>query len=279
MKKTRLISLFLSIFILVSISLTGCSLIDKSLVKVGMRNEDFEYIKENKVDKIVIQSARDAGFRFVVTDSSAINDIYDTLSKGKIKDKKTLLDPDYIFEVYMGDDVRSYNYVVSMDERGVGNFYDDNKIYAISKYLDETIIQNLSFIRKPREFQKIYYKSILDVLNKKKDELAETEHKVGVDISGDVDCLKYMFSVDLKNFEKDLGKVVPNAKLVDNNADEFDTIVTVKNRGYDSKIFKTTITIDDKKDKIYETYYVEGVYEYKDWTITVSEPNKRPENW
>ncbi|MGG7179082.1 hypothetical protein ACQPU1_15980 [Clostridium paraputrificum] len=277
MKKTKF--LIICLLIIISASFMGCSVVDKGMVKLGFRNDDFEYINENKVDKIIIQSSRDAGFRFVVTDNSAITDIYNILSKGKIKDKKTSLDPDYIFEIHIGDDVKSYKYSVSVDERGVGNFYDDEKSYEISKNLDETIIQNLSFIRKPRDFEKVYYNTILKVLEKKESELTGSEHKVGVDITGDVDCLKYMFSIDLKKFEKNLEKTVPNAKLIQNNMDEFDTVITVKNKGYNSKVFKTTITVDDKKDKIYETYYIEANYEYKDWTITVSEPNTKPENW
>ena len=277
MRKTKFLSLIL--IVIMSFSFVGCSLVDKGMIKLGLRNNDFEYIKENKVDKIIIQSARDAGFRFVVTDSSAILDIYNILSKGNIKDEKTSLEPDYIFEVHMGEDIKSYKYIVSVDERGVGNFYDEEKNYSISKNLDETILQNLSFIRKPREFQRIYYNSILDVLKLKKEELTQTQHKVGVDISGDVDCLKYIFSVDEKKFEKDLNELVPNTQLVTNNAEEFDTVITVKNKGYSSKKFKTTIVVDDKKDKIYETYYVEGNYEYKDWNIIVSEANKKPENW
>ena len=71
----------------------------------------------------------------------------------------------------MGDEVKSYNYVVSVDERGVGNFYDENNSYLVSKSLDDSITQNLSFIRKPREFEDIYYNSILQVLELKKDEL------------------------------------------------------------------------------------------------------------
>lgn len=276
-RKSRALSIIL--IIIMSFSLAGCTVFNSALEKVGLRNKDFDYIKDSKVDKIVIQSARDAGFRFVVTDNNAILDIYDILAKGKVKDEKTSLDPDYVFEVHIGEEVKSYKYVVSVDERGVGNFYDDEKSYSISKNLDDTILQNLSFIRKPREFQRIYYNSILEVLKVKKDELSNSNNKVGIDISGDVDCLRYMFSVDVKKFEKDISKVIADAKLVNNNADEFDTVITVKNRGYSSKKFKTTIVVDNKKDKIYETYYVEGTYEYKDWNIEVSEANKKPDNW
>ena len=231
------------------------------------------------MDKIIIQSSRDAGFRFIVNDQSAIQNIYKILSKGNIKDEKTSLDPDYVFEIYMGDEVKSYNYVVSVDERGVGNFYDENNSYLVSKSLDDSITQNLSFIRKPRDFEDIYYNSILQVLELKKDELSKGDNKVGIDITGDVDCLKYMFSVDLKKFEKNLDKVVAGTKLINNNSEEFDTVITVKNKGYSSKKFRTVITVDNKKDKVYETYYVVGNYEYKSWDIYIGNPGEKPDEW
>lgn len=268
-----------SVFIFICMSLTGCGVIDTALVKVGFKNTDFDYLLQNKVDKIIIQSSRDAGFRFIVNDQSAIQNIYKILSKGNIKDEKTSLDPDYVFEIYMGDEVKSYNYVVSVDERGVGNFYDDNNSYLVSKSLDDSITQNLSFIRKPRDFEDIYYNSILQVLELKKDELSKGDNKVGIDITGDVDCLKYMFSVDLKKFEKNLDKVVAGTKLINNNSEEFDTVITVKNKGYSSKKFRTVITVDNKKDKVYETYYVVGNYEYKSWDIYIGNPGEKPDEW
>lgn len=277
MKKYRFT--LVSVFIFICMSLTGCGLIDTALVKVGLKSTDFDYLLQNKVDKIIIQSSRDAGFRFIVNDQSAIQNIYKILSKGNIKDEKTSLDPDYVFEIYMGDEVKSYNYVVSVDERGVGNFYDENNSYLVSKSLDDSITQNLSFIRKPRDFEDIYYNSILQVLELKKDELSKGDNKVGIDITGDVDCLKYMFSVDLKKFEKNLDKVVAGTKLINNNSEEFDTVITVKNKGYSSKKFRTVITVDNKKDKVYETYYVVGNYEYKSWDIYIGNPGEKPDEW
>lgn len=277
MKKYRFT--LVSVFIFICMSLTGCGLIDTALVKVGFKNTDFDYLLQNKVDKIIIQSSRDAGFRFIVNDQSAIQNIYKILSKGNIKNEKTSLDPDYVFEIHMGDEVKSYNYVVSVDERGVGNFYDENNSYLVSKSLDDSITQNLSFIRKPREFEDIYYNSILQVLELKKDELSKGDNKVGIDITGDVDCLKYMFSVDLKKFEKNLDKVVAGTKLINNNSEEFDTVITVKNKGYSSKKFRTVITVDNKKDKVYETYYVVGNYEYKSWDIYIGNPGEKPDEW
>ena len=276
MKKSKI--LLITLVIIISTLFSGCELVDNGMVKLGLKNKDFEYIKENKVSQIVIQSTRDAGFRFVVTDKNAINNIYDIVSSGKVKESKSTLDADYIFDIYIGEEAKSYKYVVSASDSDTGNFYDDEKSYLISKNLDDTIINNLSFVRKPRDFEDVYYKCILDVLEAKKDDLKE-DNKVGVNIAGDVDCLKYMFSTDLEQFKKDIDKVLPKTTLVENNSDDFDTVITVKNRGYSSKIFKTTITVDDKKNKIYETYYVSALYESKGWNIDIGKVNTKPENW
>ena len=276
-KKFRL--LLLCLVVLLASSLSGCSLLNKGLVKLNLKNDNFNYIQENKVEKIIIQSTRDSGFRFIMNDNNAIEDVYRILSKGKIKEKKTSLDPDYLVEVYVGDEVKSYNYVVSVDERGVGNFYDEDNVYLISQKLDDTILSNLSTIRKPKNFEDIYYNSILEVLKVKKDVLNSGDNKVGININGDVDCLKYMFSVDIKTFEKNMNKLIPGATITQSDTSDYDTVVTVKNRGYSTKVFKTTIIVDDKVNKSYETYYVQGNYQNKSWNITVSEPNVKPENW
>ncbi len=276
MKKSKF--LIITFVVLVASLFSGCQLIDNGMVKLGLKNNDFEYIKENKVNKIIIQSTRDAGFRFVVTDKNAVNDIYNILSSGKITEEKTELDADYIFDIYIGEDVKSYKYVVGFSENDIGNFYDEKNSYLISKNLDDTIIDNLSFVRKPRDFQNIYYNSILEVLKAEKERLGKG-NKIGVNIAGDVDCLKYVLSVNLEKFKKDLDKVISGTELVNNNIENFDTVITVKNRGYTSKLFKTTITVDDKKNKVYGTYYVQGTYEGKDWSINIGEVNTKPDNW
>lgn len=277
MKVNKSVIMFMVLIMLVT-PLSGCSVVNDVAVKLNFRNEKFDYIKQNKVDKIIIQNVRDSGFRFIVNDPQAINDIYKILKKGKIVSDKSSLDPDYIFEVQIGDEVKKYNYIVGTDEKGKGNFYNDQESFIVPKTLENTIMQNLSFIRKPRDFQYIYYQSILDILELKKDALSSNS-KVGIDISGDTECLKYIFSVELLDFEESIKKILPNAELVKNNSDQFDTIITVKNRGYSTTIFKTLITVDNKKDNSYENYYIQAEYSYKDWNINISEPNEKPRDW
>lgn len=278
MKKNKFSIIILTSLLIASMMLSGCTIINDLEVKMNLKNEQFEYIKQNRVDKIVIQSVRDSGFRFEVTNDKAINDIYEILAEGSEVSKKSSLDPDYIFEVYIGEEVKEYQYVVGSNEHGTGNFYNENKAFSVPKNLENTIMQNLSVIRKPRNFEYIYYQSILKVIESKKDVLSNA-NKVGIDISGDTDCLKYIFSVDLEQFKKNLNKTLPNIDIVNNNYENFDTVIKVKNRGYNSTIFKTLITVENQKDKSFDSYYILAEYNYKDWDIKVSEPNKVPQDW
>lgn len=278
MKNNKFLIIVLIILIISCTMLSGCTFVNDLEVKMNLKNEQFEYIKQNRVDKIVIQNVRDSGFRFVVNDSKAINDIYKLLADGGEVSEKSSLAPDYIFEIYIGEEVKNYQYVVGANERGTGNFYNEEKAFSVPKNLENTIMQNLSFIRKPRDFEYIYYQSILKVIENKKDILSNG-NKVGIDIGGDTDCLKYVFSVDLEEFKKNLNEVLPSVDLVNNNYEDFDTIIRVKNRGYNSTIFKTLITVDNKKDKSFESYYIFAEYNYKDWDIKLSEPNKVPQDW
>lgn len=276
MKKSRFFIMILSVLLIIT-TLSGCTLLDSAEVKLNIKNQYFDYMSQNKVDKIIIQNVRDSGFRFIINDSKAIDDVYKLLSKGSEVSKKSSLDPDYIFEVWIGDEVKKYQYVVGANESGTGNFYDDDKAFSVSKNLENTIMQNLSVIRKPRDFEYIYYQSILKVINNKKDSISSG--KVGVDISNDTDCLKYMFSIDLQEFKKNLNKILPNVDLVKNNSEQFDTVVKVKNRGFNTTTFKTLITVENKSDKSLENYYISAEYNYKDWDINVSGPNQMPQDW
>lgn len=267
MRKIRIPLITTSLIILL-LSLTGCSFIDNITTKVGKNNLDFEFMNEGKVDSIVIQSTRDKGFRFLVNDKDVINSIYRMLSKAEEVNSKTELEPDYIFELHMGSDIKSFYYVTGSNESGEGNFYDDEKIYKLSKRLDNDLIQNLSFLRKPRSFEKIYYDSILKVLSENKALLNQGEAKVGIDILGDTDMTKYQLSVDVEQFEKKLKSIIPNASIMNHNREDFDIIVSVKNYGHKTTVYKSTVTIENKIDNSENKFYIDGTYD-KDWEIEI----------
>ena len=65
--------------------------------------------------------------------------------------------------------------------------------------------------------------------------------------------------------------------MSNNNDRDFDVVVTVKNRGYDTTNFKTLITVNNKDKDTESKYYVVAVNEFKEWNIDVSE--SKPDNW
>ena len=262
---------FLIIGILV---FSGCTLIEGIEKKLGFINEYFDSLNLNEIEEISIQSTRDLGFKFIVTESRAIEEMYNLLLKSKVSENKSSLEPDYKFKIDLVDEVKEFYYVVGSDE---GNFYNDEISFSVSKRLDEGIIKNLSFIRKPRDFDYIYYQSILDVLNIVNKNSNIKNYKVGININGDVDCLKYIFSVDLKKFMEKVNEILPNAELINNNDADFDVVFTVKNRGYNTTNFKTLITVNNRKENIESKYYVIAVNEFKEWNIEILE--SKPSDW
>ena len=266
--------ILLGVLIIGILNFSGCAAIENIEKKLGLKNDYFNYLNSSNVEQISIQSTRDTGFKFIVTEESAIKEIYNLLSKAKISENKSALEPDYKFEFDLGDEVKEFYYVVGTDE---GNFYNDENTFSVSKRLDEGIIKNLSFIRKPRDFDYIYYESILDVLQLASKSNDIKDCKVGLNIRTDVDCLKYVFSTDLNTFIEKAKQITPNVELVNNNEPDFDIVVTVKNRGYDSTNFKTLITVANKKENTEDKYYVVAVNEFKEWNIDILE--SKPDNW
>ena len=271
--KKYILSSFLIMFVL---GFSGCTIIENVEKKLGLKNDYFEYLNSSDIEQISIQSTRDTGFKFIVTETSAIRDIYNILSRAKISENKSSLDPDYKFEFDLGDEVKKFYYVVGSES---GNFYNDTDVYTVSNRIDEVIIQNLSFIRKPKEFNYIYYKPILEVLKKVEPSLKDKDYKIGINIKSDADCLKYIFSNDIKDFTSDAEKIISNVELVQTTTAGYDVVITVKNRGYDTLVYKTAITVNNKRENTEETYYVVAQYEYKKWNISISEPNVKPSNW
>ncbi|MBS6183558.1 MAG: hypothetical protein E7E64_11180 [Clostridium celatum] len=266
--------ILLGFLIIGILNFSGCTVIESIEKKLGLKNDYFNYVNSNDVEQISIQSTRDLSFKFIVTDESAINEMANLLSKAKISESKSTLEPDYKVEFDLGDEIKEFYYVVGSDE---GNFYNDENIFSVSKRLDEGIIKNLSVIRKPRDFDYIYYQSILDVLQTANKNSDISNYKVGININGDVDCLKYVFSTDLNTFIEDTKKIIPNVEMTNNNDSDFDVVVTVKNRGYDTTNFKTLITVNNKDKDTESKYYVVAVNEFKEWNIDVSE--SKPDNW
>ncbi|SUY48354.1 putative lipoprotein [Clostridium putrefaciens] len=253
---------------------TGCVKTESIKVRLGYKNHDFDFIKQNDVPKITIQSNRDNGFKFIVTDKRTVNEIYNILSSGKAVEGKTNLDADYTFEFYESDDkIYKFSYVAGIQEKGMGNFYDENKNYVVSKRIDNDIIKNMATLRKPRNFETLYYNSILEFI----DQNVKTEmkdKKIGINISNDVEVAKYILSSDIEDFKINLKGKMSNLSLVENNKEDFDILVNVKTYGYKTTVYKSVIKLYNKTNNSETDYYVWCKYEDKDWKINITE--KKP---
>lgn len=266
-----------SFIIMVAFMFTGCNSFDGIKVKLGVKNNDFEYIKQGRIKKIIIQSTRDKSFRFVVTDEIAIKDLYEILSSSKEVKVKSTLESDYIFEMYEGmDKVHKFNYIAGLDEKDGANLYSEDKSYIVSKRIDNDIIQNFWNIRKPIDFKTVYYDSILKVLDKHiKSE--DKNKKILLDISEDNEVAKFILSTDLESFTSKLLNNYNTVLLKDKNAD-YDMLIKVKTEGYKATIYKSTVTIKNALSEKEKKYYVVAKYDKGLWNIETFE-DKKPDKF
>lgn len=275
MKKSKLICL--GLLIIIAAVFSGCSAVDKMKVKLGLKNNDFEYIKQGKIEKIVIQNTRDKGFRFVVTDKKAIGELYDILSSAKSVSEKSTLEPDYIFEMQESPSkIYKFNYVAGLTQKDIGNLYSEGKVYAVSKRIDSDIIKNFWNVRKPKEFEYVYYESIIKVLQNYSKEL-KPDRIIGINLDEDVEAAKFILSSDLENFKSRLKKEGINAELVDKNK-TYDITMNVKTQGYRLTLYKSIATFNNKVDQSEKKYYIWNENIKTRWNIDIT-PDKKPDKF
>lgn len=263
--------LFLGVLLIFCFFSSGCSKIDELQVKAGLKNTDFEYMKQGKIQEIVIQSTRDQGFRFTVTDQNVIKELYDILSTAKTSSQKSSLEPDYVFEMYEGNDkVHKFNYIAGLEKKDSGNLYSNDKIYVVSKRIDNDIIKSYWTIRKPKDFQEIYYGSMIDTLKKYlKDK--DKNKTIGINLKDDVESAKFILSTDLEEFRGNLKSEFKNVSVTDKDKEKYDVWVTIKTQGYKSTLYKAIVTFWDKNEKSEKKYYIFDKYENGRWNVKVSE--------
>ena len=266
MKNTRYI--FICVLLILCFVVTGCSNVEGLKVKLGMKNNDFEYIKQGKIEKMVIQNTRDKGFRFVVTDKKVITELYDILSAAKEVNEKSALEPDYIFEMQEGPNkIYKFNYIAGLDKKDAANLYSDDKMYVVSKRIDRDIIKSLWNLRIPKEFNYIYYESILKTLDEYEKKEGK-QKKIGINIYDDVQVAKFILSTDLEDFKAKLDPKGRNAVIADKDK-EYDVKMSVKTYGYKSDTFKAIIVFWNKAEMSEKKYYVSNQYLKGEWIMDV----------
>lgn len=251
--------------------LVSCTIIFTACGMGG--NEDFEYMKQGNIMTVTIQSTRDNKYKFSVTDKSLINDIYSILSNATVVNSKSDLEPDYILQIYESPtEVKTFNYIAGLDKSDGANLYNNDSYYIVSKRLDTDIIKNFTNMRKPLNFEEVYYNSIINCLDVYKS-TAKVKGEIGVDIVNDSTIARFQLSTDLEDFKSKLNK--EGYKYIDSSQDtSVDIVAKVKTKGYTSKKYKAIVTFENKADGTSIDYYIDCVYTDGQWMMksTDAEP-------
>ncbi|KEH92622.1 hypothetical protein [Clostridium botulinum] len=272
-KKFKLMCL--ALMVIFSTTLMGCSSGNSLKVKMGLKNNNFEYIKEGRISKVVIQNNRDKGFTFIITDKSAISDLYGILSKAKKVDQKIKLKPDYTLEFYEGlDKVHRFNYIAGLDKKEAGNLYSDKQIFIVSKRLDDDIMKNFYNIRIPNEFKNVYYSSILNAIKDYRKTIGD-DKRIGIDLN-DQEIAKFVLTMDVEEFKDELGK---NEEIItDDNRNKYDITMDITTEGYKKDKFKCIIKFYDKINKKETKYYFVDEYSLNSWKFNFTK-DKMPKDF
>jgi hypothetical protein len=254
--------------LIVTVFFTGCGTIDDFKVKVGISNTNFDYMKEANIKKITIENTRDKSYTFIVKDEVSISEIYDILSSAKVVEEKINLDPDYIFRIEDKNAIiKEFYYVAGVDKTDSANFYNSDEAYIVSKRLDNDIIKYFWNIRRPSDFNTVYYNNILKALEKYQNSL--TGKKVGINILDDREVMKFILTLDIEEFRKQLPN---NIEILDKQKiDSYDIVMNIATTGYTSKIFKCIVEFVDKKDNTTHKYYIVNNFTDEEWDYEFTE--------
>lgn len=259
--------------LLISIIFTGCTKIDNLKVKLGMKNTDFEYIKEGKIKQITIENIRDKSYTFIVKDENSIMQIYEILSQAETVEEKISLTPDYIIRLEdKSSHVNEYSYVAGIDKIKTGNFFNEDQAYIVSKRLDNDIIKYFWNIRRPNDFNDVYYGNIQRAIEKYYNNY--NKDTLGINLFNDKEVMKFILTLDLEEFKLELPD---NIEIVENNNyDKYNTTMSLTTTGYKSEIFKCIIKFESKEPKNLKVYYIINKYDKsaEEWDYHIYEDDE-----
>ncbi|NLB20841.1 MAG: hypothetical protein GX829_08510 [Clostridium sp.] len=246
----------LTFILIIMLAFTGCSKIEELKIEYGYKNTDFEFLKNEDLKTIIIQSTRDKGFRFVVRDQSTIYELYESLSTAKVMDEVISYNSDYIFEFHNLDgEVFYYEYVAGVSEEEKANFYSEGNSYLVTDRIDNNLIQNLYSIRKPKYFEDIYYDSLVDLVKMIKEEYVDMS--IGIKVYEDLPVLKYQLSKDLEEFKN---KLKNEGAVLLEEGETADLVLDVKTSGFTTITYKAVINLVESANYGEKKYYILGTY-------------------
>ena len=260
-----------------TIFLNGCAVTDK----FGWTNSDFEYIKDGMVSEIKIQNTRDKGYTFVISDPVKLEGFYKILSSAKCVKEKSEYVPDYNIEIEKVDgSVETFNYVIGSPNDG-GNFYSENKCYNVSSRLDSEVFNYFEDIRKPKDFDEVYYYGVIRESLSRFRKDTNTKDKVTLNLNDDVTIQKYITSIELEGYKKKM----KDLEIIETAKNEGEITMSIKTTGFRTttssgkyvSIYKAIITFHNRGTNEEKVYYSVSNNSGGKWVTDITDTE--PENF
>lgn len=265
------------IVIFMTIFLNGCALTDK----LGWSNSDFEYIKDGMVKEIKIQNTRDKGYTFIISDPVKLEGFYKILSSAKSVKTKSEYVPDYKIEIEkVNGSIETFNYVIGNPNDG-GNFYSKNKFYNVSSRLDSEVFNYFEDIRKPKDFDDVYYYGVIKGALDKFREDTKAKDKVTLNLNDDVTIQKYITSIELEGYKSKM----KDLEIVETSKNEGKITMSVKTTGFRTdtssgkynSIYKAIVTLHNRETNEEKVYYTVSNNSGGKWVTDIKD--SKPDNF
>ncbi|MEF9952927.1 MAG: hypothetical protein RR840_02215 [Clostridium sp.] len=223
---------------------------------------------ENKeVERITITNARYAG-RYTIIDKKSMQRFVSYLEKVDPVEKSPGLEPDFIFEVYSGNEnLGTYKYIAGVTDSDEGNLMDMNgKMYRVTRNIEDIFMKRLM---KKNDLKNVpeYYTSLINTIIEKAE--IKPGSTVVVDIGKDYAVTKSITSVEQQSIlesvkAKDIKIIFPTKEK------KYDYSIEIKTGKYGNTSSESVVTVktnDLAKKPI--RYEISGNYKKGDWEFHI----------
>ncbi|MEF9935112.1 MAG: hypothetical protein RR898_08650 [Clostridium sp.] len=254
----KIISLFMILVFTLMLASCGGS-VDKTEVKSELENQE--------VERITITNARYAG-RYTIIDKKSMDRFVSYLEKVKPAEKSPGLEPDFIFEVYSGNEnLGTYKYIAGVTDSEEGNLMDVNgKMYRITRNVEDIFMKRLM---KKNDLKNVpeYYTSLINKIIEKAQ--IKPGSTVVVDIGKDYAVTKSITSVEQQSILESVK--ARDIKIIFPTDDKkYDHSIEIKTGKYGNTSCEAVVTVKTSDPAVKPIRYeVSGNYKSGDWEFHI----------
>lgn len=253
MKKLIVLLIFISMLIL-----SSCS--------GGESAEEVKKTLQNKhIERITITNSGYAG-KYTIKDQKSMERFLKYLEKAKVAKENPNLTPDFIFEIYGGENnIATYNYIAGITDSDEANLIDkDGKLYKISRNVEDIFLKRIMKKNKLEHVPEYYVALITKIVEKQN---IKEGSKIVADIGSDLSVTKSITAVEQRSILNSINKDNIKVMFPDENK-AADYKIVIKTSKYDSTSCEAKVTVTDKKNKA-TRYEVSGNYKGGSWEFHI----------